>query len=445
MCGWQRFLLCCLLGALGGCAYTLPVRPILSPQWTATVHYRAHALDSQASARTLAYLQAWRQLAQEAARTARAPSSAQPSALLAAAVLPVVVHEQWDGTTYRLTARAPTDAAGLAAAWQRLARYPYAAEALHGAQQRLEGLLRQLAALRQTAGEDAHLRQRYAAHAEALAATVQYVRGLVHAAAAQPQQALAAFDAALALDAHYAAAYVARGTVADELGDYRRALKDFDTAIALAPDFALAYASRGVTYARLAQHQAALADFDRAIALAPQAARVYYNRGTLYAEMGKDRQALADFDRAIALAPRDAAAYTNRGAVYARLGKDRQALADFNRAIALAPTHPGAYYNRGTLYAKRGKYRQAIADLQAALQLGLRQAERKLLALRQRQLVLEVQERLQRAGFNPGARDGLLGPQTRAALRRYQQRRGLPVTGEPDPATLQALGLAAAQ
>ncbi len=53
----------------------------------------------------------------------------------------------------------------------------------------------------------------------------------------------------------------------------------------------------------------------------------------------------------------------------------------------------------------------------------------------------QVQERLQAAGFAPGAADGRLGPHTRAALRQYQQRKRLPVTGVPDRQTLKALGI----
>jgi peptidoglycan hydrolase-like protein with peptidoglycan-binding domain len=53
----------------------------------------------------------------------------------------------------------------------------------------------------------------------------------------------------------------------------------------------------------------------------------------------------------------------------------------------------------------------------------------------------QVQERLQAAGFSPGPVDGRLGLQTRAALRHYQQRKGLPVTGTLDPQTLKALRL----
>ena len=53
----------------------------------------------------------------------------------------------------------------------------------------------------------------------------------------------------------------------------------------------------------------------------------------------------------------------------------------------------------------------------------------------------QVQARLQAAGFAPGAADGQLGPHTRAALRQYQQRKGLPVTGVPNRQTWKALGI----
>jgi peptidoglycan hydrolase-like protein with peptidoglycan-binding domain len=52
-----------------------------------------------------------------------------------------------------------------------------------------------------------------------------------------------------------------------------------------------------------------------------------------------------------------------------------------------------------------------------------------------------VQERLKTAGFYPGPVDGFLGPRTRDALRRFQETKGLEVTGEADKATRKALEL----
>jgi peptidoglycan hydrolase-like protein with peptidoglycan-binding domain len=54
-------------------------------------------------------------------------------------------------------------------------------------------------------------------------------------------------------------------------------------------------------------------------------------------------------------------------------------------------------------------------------------------------LVRSVQEMLQREGLDVGPIDGILGPRTAAALREFQQQRGLARSGEPDEATLREL------
>jgi peptidoglycan hydrolase-like protein with peptidoglycan-binding domain len=54
-------------------------------------------------------------------------------------------------------------------------------------------------------------------------------------------------------------------------------------------------------------------------------------------------------------------------------------------------------------------------------------------------LVVLIQDRLDRAGYEPGPVDGRLGARTQAALREFERDAGLPVTGEPSRATLAAL------
>lgn len=50
-----------------------------------------------------------------------------------------------------------------------------------------------------------------------------------------------------------------------------------------------------------------------------------------------------------------------------------------------------------------------------------------------------VQARLNNLGYGCGDADGVLGPLTRAALRRFQADEGLPPTGDADPLSLQRL------
>jgi len=53
--------------------------------------------------------------------------------------------------------------------------------------------------------------------------------------------------------------------------------------------------------------------------------------------------------------------------------------------------------------------------------------------------VFEAQLALARQGISSGSLDGLIGPQTRAALRAFQRKKRLPAGGELDPATRERL------
>ena len=52
-----------------------------------------------------------------------------------------------------------------------------------------------------------------------------------------------------------------------------------------------------------------------------------------------------------------------------------------------------------------------------------------------------VQKLLTEKGFDPHGVDGIMGPNTRAALRRLQKSQGLPKSGNLDDKTLRALGI----
>ena len=55
-----------------------------------------------------------------------------------------------------------------------------------------------------------------------------------------------------------------------------------------------------------------------------------------------------------------------------------------------------------------------------------------------------IQQGLQNEGFDPGAPDGLFGPRTRAAIRGWQEARGVPPTGYLDSAEADLLRAAGA-
>jgi peptidoglycan hydrolase-like protein with peptidoglycan-binding domain len=58
---------------------------------------------------------------------------------------------------------------------------------------------------------------------------------------------------------------------------------------------------------------------------------------------------------------------------------------------------------------------------------------------------MRVQERLRQLGAYAGRVDGVWGPDSQAALERFQQSRGLQVTGQLSQATVSTLGLSPAE
>ena len=55
--------------------------------------------------------------------------------------------------------------------------------------------------------------------------------------------------------------------------------------------------------------------------------------------------------------------------------------------------------------------------------------------------VVEVQRRLARAGYYHGAIDGIMGPQTRRAIRAYERDHNMPAYGLIDRQLLTTMGL----
>ncbi len=60
---------------------------------------------------------------------------------------------------------------------------------------------------------------------------------------------------------------------------------------------------------------------------------------------------------------------------------------------------------------------------------------------RDAETVKQVQEKLAAEGHDVGQPDGKLGPKTQAALKKYQESKGLPASGQLDEKTLSELGV----
>ncbi|HZU70527.1 MAG TPA: serine/threonine-protein kinase [Ktedonobacteraceae bacterium] len=148
-------------------------------------------------------------------------------------------------------------------------------------------------------------------------------------------------------------------------GNYQEAIRAYDRAIALDPNDAAAYNARGIAHYALKQFQAAIADFEQAITLDSMYQLAYQNFNLAYSALkeqyldegnglynaGEYQQAIAAYDRAIALDPQDARAFNFRGSAYFALRQFSQAIADFKQAIALQSDYAIAHQNCNLAYS----------------------------------------------------------------------------------------------
>ncbi|HUN75708.1 MAG TPA: tetratricopeptide repeat protein [Steroidobacteraceae bacterium] len=166
-----------------------------------------------------------------------------------------------------------------------------------------------------------------------------------------------------------AAAHLNLGGALMALGRYDEALASYEAALALRPDYVDAHNSRGIALRHLQRTSQALASFDRALELRPGAAELHNNRGNILRRLQRLPEALASFERAIALQPRFAMAYNNRGLVLQGLRRYDEAAASYQRALALQADYADAYNNLGTLQYELLEPAAALASWRRALEL----------------------------------------------------------------------------
>jgi eukaryotic-like serine/threonine-protein kinase len=173
----------------------------------------------------------------------------------------------------------------------------------------------------------------------------RYLKGRFHFNRRDPRKAIEMFEAAIARDPRYAAAYTG---LADSYGIF-----GFYGGIPTREAFSRARAAA-----------------DRARELQPDSSEVHVSLGIVEHYFGWDfEKEERELKRAIALSPGSADAYTWLALLYGLSGRVDDALAKAAEAVRLEPLSPNVRTNRGwPLYVAR-RFEEANAEYRAALQL----------------------------------------------------------------------------
>lgn len=155
--------------------------------------------------------------------------------------------------------------------------------------------------------------------------------------------------------------YNNRGNIFKARKQYAEALADYDAGIALAPRDALLRTNRGEVYRLLHQHDKAFADLNEAARLDPKSTLALNRLGDTYLFKGDYNDAIASYGAAIKISPQSYSHY-RRGQAYARLRDSYQAFANLDEAIRRSPRWALPYSERALLHGERGDWSKAEAD-----------------------------------------------------------------------------------
>jgi tetratricopeptide (TPR) repeat protein len=174
------------------------------------------------------------------------------------------------------------------------------------------------------------------------------------------EEALAAYERALAIQPDYASAWRNKGSLFRNQRRYAEALAAYDRALEIEPDYAYAWNGKGKTLSDMGQPAAALAAYEHALELDPNFAYIWRNRGDALSQLGRFEAALVAYDRALGIDPGYAYAWTGKGNALRELGRLKEALAAFDHALAVDPQFVHALTGRAA--ALQGLHRTAEAE-----------------------------------------------------------------------------------
>jgi hypothetical protein len=125
---------------------------------------------------------------------------------------------------------------------------------------------------------------------------VRLDRGLALAALGRHQEAVAEFEAALALSPNNPSAHYNRGISLFGLGHYAEAVAAYDRALLIAADHVKAWNNRGLALQALNRHDEALASYAKALELQKDYADAHFNQALALLTIGEFRRGFEKYE-----------------------------------------------------------------------------------------------------------------------------------------------------
>lgn len=160
--------------------------------------------------------------------------------------------------------------------------------------------------------------------------------------------------------------WINKGLSLQHLGNYEDAITAYDAALARNQRFFKPWLNKGICLVQLGRHADAMPCFTQAHTLEPLNPLPLTHLGNAYRTLGKHQDALAYYQRALDADPTFTDTWNERGAILHEFSYLDDALAHFDYALSLNPRHTGALLNKGTALLDKKRYADALATFEQA-------------------------------------------------------------------------------
>lgn len=184
----------------------------------------------------------------------------------------------------------------------------------------------------------------------------------------RPVRALKSYEQALSLSPKFAVAMKGAGDAAAVLGDLARAEKSYRAAIELNDGLHDAVLALSTVQLQLGKVDDALQTLDRLLRRDPQNALAWGSRGNVAYQSGRFEDAIESYQRAIALKPDFAPTHDNLGMAFMAVGRPEDAVVEHGKAIELAPDFAIAWSRRAIAKRSMADYAAALEDAEVGVQ-----------------------------------------------------------------------------
>jgi tetratricopeptide (TPR) repeat protein len=192
--------------------------------------------------------------------------------------------------------------------------------------------------------------------------------GTIHKSLAQPAEARACFERAIACDPAHFDALVNLGCAVAETGRFDEATGYFERAVSLRPDSAPAHLLSGDVRSHQGDWAAAVECYRKALALDDRLATAHCHWGMVLQAQREFAAAIEHYRLALERAPDDVETLLNLGTTLAFCGDTDAAVAQYERVLKIDPTHQRALADQSAICQQRDQVPRAIACYDRALE-----------------------------------------------------------------------------